>query len=735
MSSSTNPSRAWPKAPRPRDGAPNILVFLTDDVGYGACSTFGGPIHTPALDALAAHGLRFTQFHTTAMCSPTRAALLTGRNPHRVSMGRVTARPSYYEGYTSVIPKSAGTMPDILRRAGYNTAMFGKWHLTPEWEITPQGPFDRWPTGMGFEYFYGFLGFDTNMWTPDLVENTSFVPGGQDTPLQHFDERMADRAIDWFAQQKALTPEKPFFAYIASGTAHSPHHAPRPWLEKYRGTFDKGWDEVRSQTFRTQKQLGVIPADAVLTERPENLQSWASLGQDQRTLASRLMEAYAAALDHFDHQVQRIVEFLKVSGQFDNTLILFIQGDNGGSAEGGFNGLLFEQSWANGFEEKLQDQLCLLDQIGGPDAYNHFPAAWGWAINTPFKYYKQIASHFGGTRNGLVVSWPDGFKARDGRRSQFHHVADIMPTVLEAAGVEAPAQIDGVRQDSIDGVSMLYAFHDESAPSGRNSQVFESMQNFSIYRDGWLACSTPVNDPWEHFASRSTTDAHERNWELYHVARDYSQAVDLAQAQPQRLRSLQDEFWKQAEWNRILPIHAPSAGGEGRPSLGAGRTEFVFRRRVGNIHADAAPHTIGRSFRITCELVMSSNGRGVIACQGSSTCGYSFYIHDGRPVFYYNAIRPHVARIEGHDRLSPGRHAISAEVRLDDRAPGSGAAMLLDVDGHRVAQGRIERTLRTLLNQNGFNVGQDTVSAISPDYTIEDSALVGEFSHVTFQLL
>ena len=735
MSSSTIHSQAWPRGPSPKDRAPNILVFLTDDVGYGACSTFGGPIHTPALDALATRGLRFTQFHTTAMCSPTRAALLTGRNPHRVSMGRVTARPSAYDGYTSVIPKSAGTMPDILRRAGYSTAMFGKWHITPEWEITPQGPFDRWPTGMGFEYFYGFMCFDTNMWAPDLVENTTFVQARQDTPLKHFDERMADRAIDWLAQQQALMPGKPFFAYVASGTAHSPHHAPKPWLEKYRGIFNKGWDEVRNQTFRMQKQLGVIPPDALLTGRPANLPSWASLGNDQRRLASRLMEAYAAALDHFDHQVARIVDFLQACGQFDNTLILFIQGDNGGSAEGGFNGLLFEQSWANGFEEKLEDQLGLLDKIGGPDAYNHFPAAWGWAINTPFKYYKQVASHFGGTRNGLVVSWPAGFEGRNEMRDQFHHVADIMPTVLEAAGVEAPRQIDGVRQDSIDGVSMLYAFHDRSAAPRRSSQVFESMQNFSIYKDGWLACSRPVNDPWESFGSRVTTDPHERDWELYHVARDYSQAVDLAEEEPQRLRSLRDEFWKQAEWNRILPIHAPSAGGEGRPSLGAGRTEFVFRRRIGNIHADAAPHTIGRSFRITCELVMPPEGRGVIACQGSSTCGYSFYIHDGRPVFYYNAIRPHVSRIEGPDRLGPGRHSISAQVRLDVQAPGSGASILLDVDGHRVAEGRIDRTLRTLLNQNGFNVGQDTVSPISPDYTIEDSALIGEFSHVTFQLL
>lgn len=735
MSGSTNRSKPWPKRPCPKDGAPNILVFLTDDVGYGACSTFGGPIQTAALDALAAVGLRFTQFHTTAMCSPTRAALLTGRNPHRVNMGRVTARPSSYDGYTSVIPKSAGTMPDILRRSGYHTAMFGKWHITPEWEITPQGPFDRWPTGMGFEYFYGFLGFDTNMWSPDLVENTSFVQGSQSATGKHFDELMADRAIDWIAQQKALSPDTPFFAYVASGTAHSPHHAPKSWLEKYRGAFDKGWDAVRSETFERQKRLGVIPSDTILTGRPENLPSWESLGQDQRTLAARLMEAYAAALDHFDHQVGRIVDFLKVSGQIGNTLVLFIQGDNGGSAEGGFNGLLFEQSWANGFDEKLEDQLSMLDKIGGPDAYNHVPAAWGWAINAPFKYYKQVASHFGGTRNGLVVSWPDGLNDRNGLREQFHHVADIMPTVLEVAGVETPEQIDGIAQDSIDGVSMLYAMRDKSAASKRDVQVFESMQNFAIYCDGWLACSTPVNDPWESFASRLAMDARERNWELYHVARDYSQAIDLAQADPQRLRSLQEEFWKQAEWSKILPIHPPSDGAKGRPSLGFGRTEFVFRRRVAHIHADGAPHTVGRSFRITCELVVDSAGHGVIACQGSSTCGYSLYLHHGRPVFFYNAIRPHVSRVEGRDRLSPGRHSISVELRLDAPTPGSGATILLDVDGDRVACGRIDRTLRTLLNQNGFNVGQDTVSPISPDYTLEESALAAEFSHVTFQLL
>jgi arylsulfatase A-like enzyme len=493
----------WPASSTSNKGAPNVIVVLTDDVGYGACSTFGGPIATENLDALALGGLRFTQFHTTAMCSPTRAALLTGRNPHRVSMGRVTARPSFYDGYTSVIPKSAGTIADVLRANGYSTAMFGKGHITPEWEMGPLGPYDRWPTGMGFDYFYGFLGFDTNMWSPDLVENTSYVqPPKGDT--RHFDEIMADRAIDWIAQQKAVAPEKPFFVYYATGTAHSPHHAPQKWLQKYRGKFDIGWDAVRSKTFERQKALGVIPESALLTPRPDNLPAWASLSAQQKTLAARLMEAYAAALDHFDYQVGCVIQALKDWNEFDNTLILFIQGDNGGSAEGGFNGLLFEQSWANGFDEKLEDQLKLIDNIGGPGAYNHFPAAWGWAINSPFQYYKQVASHFGGTRNGLVVSWPRRVSDRGSIRTQLHHVVDVHATVLAAAGIEPPKTINGVSQDPLDGVSMLYAFDSPEATSTRKTQIFESMQNFGIYHDGWMACTTPENDPWESFALRRT---------------------------------------------------------------------------------------------------------------------------------------------------------------------------------------------------------------------------------------
>lgn len=708
-------------------------MVLTDDVGYGACSTFGGPIVTANLDALSAGGQRFTQFHTTAMCSPTRAALMTGRNPHRVNMGRVTARPSCYDGYTSVIPKSAGTIADVLRANGYSTAMFGKWHITPEWEMSPLGPFDRWPTGMGFDYFYGFLGFDTNMWLPDLVENTAHVQLAKgDT--RHFDEIMADRAIDWIAQQKAIAPDKPFLVYYATGTAHSPHHAPQKWLEKYRGKFDGGWDAVRSETFERQKALGVIPQSALLTPRPKNLPAWKSLSDEQKLLAARLMEAYAAALDHFDYQFGRVVQTLKDYGEFDNTLILFIQGDNGGSAEGGFNGLLFEQSWANGFEEKLEDQLKLIDRIGGPGAYNHFPAAWGWAINSPFQYYKQVASHFGGTRNGLVASWPNRSSDRGSIRTQFHHVVDVLPTILAAAGIDPPTTINGVSQDRIDGVSMLGAFDSPESPPTRKTQIFECMQNFGIYHDGWMACATPENDPWESFALRRSSAADDRRWELYDLNADYSQARDVARQNPEKLSELKSLFWKLAEEGSVLPIHSPTEGAKGRPSHGASRNSFKFRRRLRNLHADAAPHTVGRSFRITCDVVVGANGgHGVLACHGSSMNGYAFYLQQGVPTFYYNAILPFSCRVAGR-KLSAGCHTLSAKVDLDERKPGAAGSITLEVDGVTVANGRIARTLKTFLNQNGFNVGGDSVSPVSPDYRLEESEFDGELPHLLVDL-
>ncbi|NDZ17071.1 arylsulfatase [Variovorax sp. WS11] len=727
-----NLHNTWPKRPTAK-GSPNVLLFLTDDVGFGACSTFGGPIQTPNLDALAGSGVRFSQFHTTAMCSPTRAALLTGRNSHRVGMGRVTARPSYYDGYTSVIPRTAGTIADILRASGYHTAMFGKGHITPEWEMSALGPFDRWPTGLGFDYFYGFLGFDTNMWAPDLVENTTYIDDKH--AGKHFDETLADCAIQWIFDQKATAPEEPFFIYYASGTAHSPHHAPEAWLQKYRGRFDLGWDELRRETFERQKRLKLLPQDTVLTERPDNLPAWTTLSPTQKLLASRLMEAYAAALDHCDHHVGRILASLKELGELDNTFVLFIQGDNGGSAEGGFNGLLFEQSWANGFDEAFEDQLKQIHEIGGPKAYNHFPAAWGWAINAPFKYYKQVASHFGGTRNGLVMSWPGVIADHGSVRAQFHHVVDVLPTILEAAGVEAPNSINGILQDSIDGTSMLYAARSAEAPPARITQVFESMQNVGVYHDGWMACSTPENDPWEGFASRKTTELDDKSWELYYLSSDFSQAIDLASREPERLEQMKRLFGSLAASNNILPIHSPALGAEGKPSLGSARRSFSFRRRIRRLHNDAAPHTVGRSFTINCKVVVGPNGgNGVIACHGSSVCGYSFYLKDSIPVFYYNAISPCTCRVAATQRLNVGESTITARLTMERNAPGAAAKITIEVNGAVVAEGRVARTLRTFLNQNGFNVGGDSVSATSPEYKLEESEFDGELGVLTFDL-
>lgn len=735
----TSPDTTTPKWPRPNTapaGAPNIIVFLTDDVGYGACSTFGGPIPTPALDRLAASGLRFTQFHTTAMCSPTRGSLLTGRNPHNVAMGRITNRPTCFDGYTSVIPESAGTVAAALRSNGYGTAMFGKGHITPEWEMSHLGPFDRWPTGLGFDYFYGFLGYDTNMWAPQLVENTTFVEPIHDrNHPRHFDEIMADKAIAWMETQRTLAPEKPFFMYYATGTAHTPHHAPQDWLQRFRGAFDQGWDRVREESYARQKASGVIAQDAVLTPRPDDLPAWDSLSPDQRRLAARLMEAYAAALAHADHHVGRVLDAVRDMGAQDNTLVLFIQGDNGGSAEGGFNGLLFEQSWTNGFDEDLAYLLEHIDDIGGPKAYNHFPAAWGWAMNTPFQYYKQVASHFGGTRNGLVMSWPQQIADGGGVRTQFHFVSDIMATALEAAGVAAPAVLRGVKQDPLDGVSMLYAARNADAPPRRTTQVFECLENYGIYHDGWFAGTRPVCGPWADLSNRKPTDAASRVWELYDIRTDYSQAIDLSAREPHRLAELQDLFWKEAEANRILPIHPPTVGFEGRPSVAAGRKVFTYRRPIERVHSDAAPHTVGKSFSITARIrTARDGGNGVLVAHGSSFNGYAFYLRHGRLAFHYNAIAPHCYSVCAEETLAAGNHEVSAHFRIDEARPTAAGTLDLMVDGRLVASGRIGRTLRTFINQDSFNVGCDTVSPVAPDYAIEDSCFDGELAQVVVTL-
>ena len=730
----------WPARPTAPKGAPNVLLIMTDDVGFGATSTFGGPIPTPTFDALARSGARYNRFNTTALCSPTRAALLTGRIPQNVGMGNVTNLPTGYEGYTSVIPKSAATVAEILRQNGYGTAMFGKSHLTPEWEESAAGPFDRWPTGLGFEYFYGFLSADANQYAPPLVENTTQIAPPQNDPDYIFDRDMADHAIAWLEKQRALAPDKPFFTYYAPGTAHTPHHAPKEWLAKFRGQFDQGWDKVREETFARQKALGVIPADAELTPRPDGLPAWDTLNADQKRLYARLMEAYAASVAFSDAQIGRLIEHLRASGQLDNTMIVFVQGDNGGSAEGGLNGLMFEQSSITGYKEDFAWALKNIDKIGGPEVYNHYPAAWGWAMNAPFPWYKQVASHAGGTRNGLVISWPGHITNGTAVRSQYHYVTDIAPTILAAAKVAVPASVNGIAQKPLDGVSMAYSFTQPNAPSQRRVQVLEMMENVGIYKDGWMAGTLPKRTAWEvtwdSGAKRLDLGVDERPWALFNLDKDFSENRDLAAAEPKKLAEMKALFWQEAAKNHILPIHDFTQGHEGRPSLIAGRTEFVYHRGLTRAYESAVPSTIGRSYQIDADVTVPASGaEGVLITQGGRFGGYGFYLDRGQLVFHYNALGPRQYQVRSAGRVPAGAHRLTAAFRSDAPTPRSPGTLTLSIDGKVVGEGRIDATLGGWISHNdGLDVGEDTLTPVSGDYTIAKSRFTGDLKQVVFTL-
>ncbi len=723
----------WPRSPVAAKDAPNVLVILTDDVGFGAATGFGGPIPTPAFDALAERGLRYNQYHNAAMCSPTRAALLTGRNPHSVGMGATPQRPAGYEGYTSVIPRSAATVARLLKDGGYNTAMFGKSHLVPEWEMSQTGPFDRWPTGMGFEYFYGFLSADVSQFAPAIVENTTPIEPPRDKPDYHFDADMANRAIAWMSEQRALSPDKPFFVYYAPGTAHTPHHAPAEWLAKFRGRFDQGWDKMRAETFARQKALGIIPRDARLAPRPGQLPAWNTLSADKRRVAARLMEAYAASLAHADMQIGRVIQSLKDSGEFENTLIVFIQGDNGGSAEGGLNGLAFEQSVINRFDEPFEYLVDNIDKIGGPELYTNYPAAWGWAMNTPFPWYKQIASHLGATRNGMVVSWPSRIPAA-GMRDQYLFVSDVMPTILEAARIAPPASVDGVPQQAIDGISFAYSFDNPSAPSRRTRQAFETFTNLGIYDNGWLANTSPARAAWE-VSKGNKVPLSERNWELYDLRTDYSQTRDLAARNPQKLAEMKELFWSEAARTKMLPVRDALEGTAGKPHQAGARTTFRYRSGITRVPESAAPQTIGRSFTIDADIVVPPAGaNGVLVTQGGRYGGYALYLDQGVPVFTYNAIPPRLYSVRSASALEPGRQRLSMRF-VSDGGPGAGGTVTLQVDGKDLAAGRVEHTLPVwVTHTDGLDVGLDTITPISDAYRLEDSRFTGELVDLTIRL-
>ena len=708
----------FPKVVEAPKGAPNVLVILTDDVGFGASSTFGGPIPTVTMDRLAKNGLRYNQFHTTALCSPTRAALLSGRNHHSAATGVIMEAGTGFPGYNTLMPKSAGTFAEILKQNGYNTSWYGKNHNVPDWQSSAAGPFDLWPTGLGFEYFYGFIGGDTSQWNPAITEGTKPIEPPHDAKDYFFDKDLADRTIQWIRMQHATAPNKPFLAYYAPGTAHAPHHAPKDWIAKFKGQFDQGWDKVREETFARQKAAGLVPADAKLTERSAGIPAWDSLNADQKKVYAHMMEVYCAALAHCDHQMSRVLDAIEAQGELDNTLVIYIQGDNGASSEGGLNGLLNEMTFFNAIPEDFKEVMRRMDELGGPNTFNHYPVGWAHAMNTPFQWAKQVSSHFGGTRNGLVVSWPDRIKDKGGVRSQFHHVIDIMPTILEAAGVPAPTSINGVVQKPVEGVSMVYSFDDAKAPSKRTTQYFEMLGNRAIYHDGWVAATTPPTPPWS--SSGGNVAVLDYQWELYKITDDFAQSNNLAAKEPAKLKELQELFWKEAEKYNVLPIDNSKVERldvSNRPSLTAGRDTFTYFPGLVRIPEGAAPDTKNKSWRIEAEVVIPEGGaEGIILTHGGRFAGYGFYLLEGKPVFCYNLAGVASYYVKGGEKLTPGAHKIVYDYKHDGGL-GKGGTGTIEVDGKVAGTARIAKTLPFRLSlDETLDCGEDTGTPVSEDY-------------------
>ena len=715
-------TKDFPKEVQAPKGAPNILLIMTDDVGFGASSTFGGPIPTATMDRLAKAGLRFNNFHTTALCSPTRAALLAGRNHHSDATGVIMELGTGFPGYNSLMPKSCGTFAEVLRQNGYNTAWYGKNHNVPDWHGSQAGPFDLWPTGLGFEYFYGFIGGDTSQWNPAIIENIKPIEPPHDAKNYFFDNDMADHCIARIRMLHSVAPQKPWLQYYATGTAHAPHHAPKDWIAKFKGQFDQGWDKVREETLARQKKLGVIPANTQLTERSPGIPAWDSLDADHKKVAAHMMEVYAAALSHADYEMGRILDAIEELGDLDNTLVIYIQGDNGASAEGSAQGLLNEMTFFNAIPEDFKEVLRRMDELGGPNTFNHYPIGWAHAMDTPFQWTKQIASHFGGTRNGLVISWPARIRDKGGLRTQFHHVIDIYPTILEAVGVQSPSVLNGVPQKPVEGVSMVYTFDDAKAPSRHRTQYFEMAGNRGIYSDGWVACTTPPIAPWVSTAAKPI-NIDDYKWELYRVTSDFSEANDLVEKEPSKLRELQDLFWVEAAKYNVLPIdnsRVERLDVKNRPSLTRGRTLFTYYPGQVRIPEGAAPDMKNKSFQIATNLEIPESGaEGMLITHGGRFSGWGLYVLGGKPVFCYNLAGVQRYTVAGKDKLAPGKHTVALDFKPDGPGLGKGGTARLTVDGKSVAEGKIARTLpfRMSLDET-LDCGEDTGTPVSEDYHV-----------------
>lgn len=709
---------------RPPKGAPNVLVILIDDAGFGSSSAFGGPCQTPIAEKLAAGGLRYNRFHTTALCSPTRQALLTGRNHHSVGMGCITEAATGSPGYSSVLPNTAAPLAKTLKLNGYSTAQFGKCHEVPVWETSPVGPFDAWPTGGGgFEYFYGFVGGEAHQWYPSLYEGTNPVEVKK-TPEEgyHLVPDMTDKAIGWIGQQKSLTPDKPFFIYFAPGATHAPHHVPKEWADKYKGKFDQGWDKLREETFARQLKLGVIPNDCKLTPRHKQIPAWDEMPAAMKPVLCRQMEVYAGFMEYVDHHLGRLVDSIDRLNLTADTLVYYIIGDNGASAEGTLNGAYNEMANFNGLASLETPEFLMerMDKLGGPESYNHYAVGWAHAMNTPYQWTKQVASHWGGTRNGTIIHWPNGIKGKGEQRSQFHHVIDVAPTILEAAGLPQPLAVDGVQQMPIEGVSMLYSFNDAKAAEQRETQYFEMFGNRGIYHKGWTAV-TRHKTPWL-LVGDTVPPFDDDVWELYDTSKDWSQANNLAKQMPEKLHELQRLWLIEAVRYNVLPLDDRAAERfnsdlAGRPVLIKGKTQILFGG-MGRLSENSVLNMKNKSHSVTAEIDVPAGGaEGVIIAQGGNIGGWSLYTKGGKLKYCYNLIGVQHFFAESASAIPAGTHQIRMEFAYAGGGPGKGGTASLFVDGKKVGDGAVGATAPMVFSaDDGLDVGCDTGAPVSPDY-------------------
>ncbi len=712
----------FPREPHAPNDAPNVLLVLLDDVGFGASSTFGGYANTPTLQRLADNGIKYNRFHTTGVCSPTRAALLTGKNAHEVHSGVVTEMANGFPGYNSLIGKENSTVAEILKQNGYNTAWIGKNHNVPDWHSSAAGPFDLWPTGLGFEKFYGFIGGEANQFRPLLFDGITPIEPYLGKPEYNLDYDLADQASNWIKMQKASAPDKPFFCYYAPGATHAPHHATKEWIAKQKGKYDMGWDKLREITFERQKKMGIIPTDAKLTPRDKALPAWDSMDPKYKKMYSYMMEIYAAYLEQADYNVGRVIQSIDDMGQLENTLVIYIVGDNGAASEGGIHGKYNDLTILSMIDEDPDAILAHIDELGTWKANNSVPAGWGWASNTPFQWVKQIASHFGGTRNGLVVSWPKGIKARGEMRSQFHHVSDIVPTILECAGIEHPAIVNGVAQKPMSGISMKYTFDDANAKDQRTTQYFEIFGNAGLYHEGWMANTKVFVNPWSG-KSVEVDWMKDVQWELYNIDQDFSQSEDLAALYPEKLAEMKNLFFVEAARNDALPIDNSKAARfatENRPSLTRGRTSFTYYQGMKRIPEGAAPEIKNISWGIMADLdIKETTPNGMIVTQGGLNGGYGLYLDKGKPVFCYNYAGQKQYFITSDKAIPVGKHQLGMDFKYDGGGLGKGGNVVLTLDGKEIAKGRIEATVPLRFStEETFDVGEDTSTPVNLNYDV-----------------